>query len=71
MNPPAGASMQARVRKLGTLAAALGSQLPGISFFLGLAPPDFRAITLLTSGGTAAYGAVFQYVTVGTPASRG
>jgi hypothetical protein len=40
--------------RLSTLAAALGSQLPGISFFIGLAPPGFRAITLLTSGGTLA-----------------
>lgn len=40
--------------KLVTLATALGSQLPGISFFAGITPPDFRGIALLTSGGTIA-----------------
>ena len=40
--------------RLGNLTTALGSQLPGIAFFVGLAPPGFRAITLLASGGTLA-----------------
>jgi hypothetical protein len=41
-------------RRLVTVTTALGSQLPGITFFFGLTPPGFRAITLLTSGGTLA-----------------
>src|SRR5437763_714113 len=40
--------------KLVTLGIALGSQLPGISFFVGLTPPNFQVITLLISGGTIA-----------------
>jgi hypothetical protein len=103
MTKPAVNSIQKSTRKLVILATALGSQLPGISFFLGLAPPDFRVIALLTSGGTIAlflwvfnkrealqqyvvkgvrfvaiaiilaalYGILFQYLTVGTPVSRG
>lgn len=41
-------------KRMSILATALGSQLPGISFFLGLAPPGFPAIVLLTGGGTLA-----------------
>ncbi len=104
MNAPAAGPIGASVRRLSTrIGAALGSQLPGMSFFLGLVPPDFRALPLLTGGGTIAlfiyvfnkrqaqhkdvargvrlvgaaivlaivYGVLFQFVTVGTPASRG
>jgi hypothetical protein len=42
------------VRRLGVLTTALGSQLPGVSFFLGWAPPGFSAVTLLCGGGAVA-----------------
>jgi hypothetical protein len=38
--------------RLGHLSSSLLSQLPGLSFFLGVAPPAFPAITLLLFGGT-------------------
>jgi hypothetical protein len=41
-------------KRLVDVTTALGSQLPGSAFFIGLAPPGFRAITLLASGGTLA-----------------
>jgi hypothetical protein len=103
MTEPAANSIEQSVQKLITLAALVGTQLPGISFYFKLAPPDFRVIGLLTSGGTialfvwvfnqkrdqrrrvpkglwfvmiaiilaAVYGVLFQFLTVGTPASRG
>jgi len=37
-----------------TISAALGTQLPGIAFFVGMIPPDFKAWTLLASGGAMA-----------------
>jgi hypothetical protein len=46
--------IQSSSTRMVTLTTALGSQLPGLSFFLGLAPPGFRAVTLLTGGGTLA-----------------
>src|SRR5580698_6555356 len=46
--------MSTTTKRLGGLAAALGSQLPGMSFFLGVTPPGFRVLPLLTSGGTLA-----------------
>lgn len=46
--------VESSTRRLGVLTTTLGSQLPGISFFLGLAPPGFPAIALLTGGGTLA-----------------
>jgi hypothetical protein len=54
MNHPNAGNIQNAFGKLVTLTAALGSQLPGISFFIGLTPPNFRVITLLISGGTIA-----------------
>ena len=54
MNQPTNSSIGTAFSKLLTLVTALGSQLPGISFFVGITPPDFRGIALLTSGGTIA-----------------
>ena len=54
MNQPKTTNIQNAFSKLVTLAAALGSQLPGVSFFVGFTPPSFRVIALLTGGGTIA-----------------
>ncbi|MGA3134088.1 MAG: hypothetical protein ABSD59_25300 [Terracidiphilus sp.] len=40
--------------KITTISAAIGTQLPGIAFFLGTIPPELKAWTLLASGGAMA-----------------
>src|SRR5688572_13049607 len=48
------------MRSLSTLTMAVGSQLPGVAFFLDLAPPLFIPTALLTTGGgLAVFLAVF------------
>jgi hypothetical protein len=48
-------------------AGAVGSQLPGLSFFTSNAPPSFGLLGLMTSGLTLA---IFVWVLASTPASR-
>lgn len=49
---------------LGTCATALGSQLPGLSFFTSFAPPDFGPLKLITGGLTLA---IFVWVFLSRP----
>jgi hypothetical protein len=51
--------IRSAVAVLATCATALGSQLPGVSFFTNFAPPDFGALKLVTGGLTLA---VFVWV---------
>lgn len=47
-------SIATAIAALSTAAAAVGSQLPGVSFFADFAPPSFKALTLLSGGGALA-----------------